>query len=96
MADYSTLKHEEKNLKMNAGNSLAANVFMTIYSTAAGTISIGSGVSGDSETAVYAGIISVLGFIAAGFCGKSHNNDRQRLDEVRQEMKGIEAKLGGK
>lgn len=93
MADYNTLKHEEKNLEMNAGSSLSAAVIMYISSFATTVGAICANAAGDSRTAMYSAGIATLSLLASGFCGRSHDKDVNKLEEVRKELKGLEGKL---
>lgn len=88
-----SLKQEEINLEMNAGNSLASAIVLYINSFAATALAIGVNAAGDSRTAMYSAGIAALGFCASGLCGMSHDIDAERLEEVRKELKGLEGKL---
>lgn len=93
MADYDSLKHEEKNLEMNAGNSLSSAAITYVFSFATTVAAIGINAAGDSRTAIYSAGIAALSFLASGFCGMSHDIDTRDLEAVRKELKGLESKV---
>ena len=96
MADYKTLKHEEQNLEMNAGNSLNSAIITYGLSFATTVGAICANAAGESKLAIYSAGIAFFSLLASGFCGMSHDKDINRLEEVRKELKGLEGKLGGK
>ncbi len=91
--NYALLRKKETNLEMNAGSSLASAVMAYIFSLGAAVAAVGINAEGDSDTAIYSGIISLFGFAASGLAGISHDNDVRQLEQVRKEIKGLEAKL---
>ncbi|MBU2638000.1 MAG: hypothetical protein KJ955_03440 [Nanoarchaeota archaeon] len=103
MADnehYAALRHQEINLDLNAGSSLAAAVMMYIASLTTAVVAVGYQAAGDADTAMYAAGFAFLSAIASSLCGRSYDNDVIQLEQVRTEIQelepekqGLEAKL---
>lgn len=89
MAD--DLKYE-KNLEMNAGNSLTAATvtYVMSFGTTAGALVVNA--AGDGKTAVYLGVAAGLSFIASALCGRRHDRDVNELKRARNN-KRLETKF---